>query len=603
MDVRWQQWKGVIRVLCLGVFIPTPAAPADPHVTPWGDLVSSVLALESAVSRQPDAGRETGTFSVYLNAAANDLRLHSLSARWGDALPHTVDLNHHTSEALRAGGVYRLELPAAGSDNPTLKIELMASRLVSGARIARLRLPFSADVAAVHFLEVALTEEGLRNRHTLAPPEAPSSERTLRVRDAERLLNTGHPYQAAIALIGLEAQSESDGEASALLLRARQALAFAPASPSARSHAPGTVVAARFTQAGQWLAAGRRDEAWTALMAVADDDDASPTRRVMRDRANLALAELALSEGRGEQAGEHFRRVHSPGPYASRALLGLGWSYLLSNKRLDSSAIVGETARLAPHARLQAVNTLRPASTDEAAELRRLSPFRYAGAVASGARRENLQRALNVWQELIGRDPSDPVVQEGMLATAYAFDHLGAHQQAVQRYQRALEQMLAARGHLGDAIRHVEQGAFFAAMETPEAAAPDAWPWWLIERRDARWWMNDAKQPNPLFYVEHLLERDAFRQRLADYQILRAMALRLDQLARQQLGLETEINALQQRVETRLWADREQIEVLAVQDLQQLLALTDTYLAEAHLALARLYDQPDAGADPLMAIP
>lgn len=590
-----KQMKAAMVAFLIGGAGSLHAAASGPQGAALAELAASALALESWATQSGGAMAEANTFSIYLNTPANDLRLHSIRTQWGDAPPRQVDLNHQTAEALRVGGVYRLAVPLDAAGPQRLRVDLIASRMTSSARIARLRLQFSEVIDPTGFMELVLQQKGLRNQYSLALAETPSSERALRAGAAELLLNTGHPYRAAAELAAWPSSGGAD-RVDAVASRARQALGIAPASSGV-----GGATASPYNEVSRMLADGRGDQGWAALKAVAAQTDNTPAARVLRDRANLALAQQALYEGQGQQAAAYFGQVHSPGPYASRALLGLGWSYLLSNSAAQGAAVEGEATGLAVHTRLPSASTLRPGSADDTAALRRQSPFRYAQAVVTGARRENLERALNAWQELIGRDPSDPVVQEGMLATAYAFDHLGAHQQALQRYQRALDQMLVAHAHLGQAVDHVEQGQMFAAMEASEAAAASDWSWWLLERRDARWWMDERSEASPLFYMERLLENDTFRAHMSDYQTLRAIAARLDELGRLPgLGQDARVTTLRQRVADAMSARRQQIESLAVSELRQWRTHTEAYVAEAHLAMARIYDKPDAAPSPYL---
>ena len=589
--------KVAVVALLIGGAGSLHAASSGPQGAALAELAASALALESLATQSGGVTAEANTFSLYLNTPANDLRLHSIRTQWGDAPPRQVDLNHQTAEALRVGGVHRLVVPVDGAGPQRLRVDLIASRMTSGARIARLRLQFSEVIDPTGFMELVLQQKGLRNQYSLARAETPSSERALRVGAAELLLNTGHPYRAAAELAAWPSSGGAD-RGDAVASRARQALGIEPAASGVGSAVPPSA-SARYAEAGQLLTAGRGDQSWAALRVVAAQTDNTPAARVLRDRANLALAQQALYEGQGQQAAAYFGQVHSPGPYASRALLGLGWSYLLSNPVAQGATVEGEATGLAVHTR--SASTLRPGSADDTAALRRQSPFRYAQAVVTGARRENLERALNAWQELIGRDPSDPVVQEGMLATAYAFDHLGAHEQALQRYQRALDQMLIAHAHLGHALDHVEQGQMFAAMEASEAVAASDWSWWLLERRDARWWMDERSEASPLFYMERLLENDAFRAHMSDYQTLRAIAARLDELGRLPgIGQDARLTALRQRVAAVMSARRQHIESLAVSELRQWRTHTEAYVAEAHLAMARIYDKPDAAPSPYL---
>lgn len=303
------------------------------------------------------------------------------------------------------------------------------------------------------------------------------------------------------------------------------------------------------------LADGRSAEGLAVLEALLRSEADDPVSRAVRDRARLALAHHYLHAGDAELARQHFQKVHSPGPYAGDALLGLGWSWLLPAATRNSEDGSGWHYAPAP---------LRPGGDDATAHARRQTPMRYWTARASGEREDDLRMALAAWQELVGRDPVEPAVQEGMLAIAWAFSHLGAHEQSLRRYLLALELLQEARGLLLEAVQHVESGELIAALRARDQGAGDDRPWWLLERRAARWWMDTGVEADPIFYVEHLLRDDAFRRALQAY--------RPD-------GGGTEMQ-------------RRAVEAAALSGLRARLQTVEGYLVEAHLALARIHDPP-----------
>ncbi len=119
-----------------------------------------------------------------------------------------------------------------------------------------------------------------------------------------------------------------------------------------------------------------------ALNRVAEMKNGNEEFNALRDRANLTLGFIYLDRYQGHQAQTHFERIQLDGPYASQALLGLGWTH---------SA---------------------------------LSQF---------------HQALVYSQELQQHNKLDDAVQESLLAAPYALNQLFAHKQALQQYQQAVE--------------------------------------------------------------------------------------------------------------------------------------------------------------------
>jgi TolA-binding protein len=128
----------------------------------------------------------------------------------------------------------------------------------------------------------------------------------------------------------------------------------------------------------------------------------------LRDRANVALGYAYVQQHQGSDAIRVLSRVRADGAESARALLGAGWA-----------------------------------------------------AADAG----NYREALAPWMELRGRDVADPAVQESYLAVPFGFARLGADEQAVEGYERALQEFSAETSRLDDAISSIRSGALRRAIE------------------------------------------------------------------------------------------------------------------------------------------
>ena len=315
-----------------------------------------------------------------------------------------------------------------------------------------------------------------------------------------------------------------------------------------------------------------------ALEAIGKEEPKSSTALAVRDLANLTLGYGLLRAYRGAEARPVFDRIRSPGPYANAAMLGLGWAYLVPAAR-DAGAVPADGG-----------SVLRPGSDDAIAATRRQMPFRYLQAVASGERADDIRRALIPWTELIGRDPLDPAVQEGMLALPYALDHFGAHEQAQSRYRQAVDTLEAARGTLDTALQQLDGGELFAALDRRDADTSNGWSRLLVEQRD----------DSEAVALRTLSTDPAFAAALDAYRQLRALdrhaAERVQAL--QAHGDETaaaKFADFRARLAPALGAAQQRVRSAGHQQLQRIGQQTERYLAEAHFALARVYDREPHG--------
>ena len=323
--------------------------------------------------------------------------------------------------------------------------------------------------------------------------------------------------------------------------------------------APDELAYAQYNNAVASIADGRVAEGIALLEDLSGRKTADPASNALYDQASVALCYYFL---RNHQAGEAipvFSRVRSPGPYSSRALLGLGWARAAPAGVGRNRSVVAVDTQAAP---MTIGSLLKPRLTADIAALRRRMPFH----VTAGTVDEQLalRRALVPWTELTGRDPLDPAVQEGMLAIPYALDHLGAHEEAREFYERAAKSLRWTQDRIDEALKRIGDGRMAARIAGNVRSDPD---WWLADLPTARWWIDDALPET--FYFEYLIADGEFRDAAAAYR-----------------------QALRDGGESNAQTQRARLEEVATGSLQRTRQRTERYLGLGLFALARMHDQP-----------
>lgn len=239
----------------------------------------------------------------------------------------------------------------------------------------------------------------------------------------------------------------------------------------------------------------------------------------LRDKANVTLGWNFLQNQLGASAKPVLARVSSVGPYANRALLGIGWSEIAPQgaSQLRTELKEDEDLRSDPFRSFSALGVLlRRGYLDDPYERAGLRSFRRS-KIASDEE-QGLRRALLAWSELVDRDPQDPAVQESWLAIPFAFDRLGAHTQAVQYYEQAAERLEAARKRSVAALEAVRGGRMVETMVRGDNDAESGWMW---ELRD----LPDAPET---YYLQTLVAEHGFAERLKNYRDVRLLSSNLD---------------------------------------------------------------------------
>ena len=138
----------------------------------------------------------------------------------------------------------------------------------------------------------------------------------------------------------------------------------------------------------------------------------------LKDKANLTLANRMLEKDSPQQAKQYFSRVRLNGPFADRALLGLGW-----------------------------VN----------------------------AKAGRFKKALVPWSILQKREITNEAVQESMLGVAYAYSQLHYYGQAALSYGKAMDNFGFEIDRLQESIKSVREGKFLNAVLNKQSERDENW--------------------------------------------------------------------------------------------------------------------------------
>jgi hypothetical protein len=201
--------------------------------------------------------------------------------------------------------------------------------------------------------------------------------------------------------------------------------------------------------------AGRSTEGEAQLDTVGTRRAGDEEGRLLRDKANLALGYGYLQNGAAEASRRVLQRVRLEGPLSNKALLGAGWA--------DAEA--GDYAR-----------------------------------------------ALVPWSELGKRAPTDPAVQESLLAVPYAMNRMNLHGRAAQHYDTAVTVFQRERERLDESIAAIDNGELLAALRNRDKGTGER-----VQFAD-----GISKTP-ALRYLPELLATNEFQEGIRNYRDLVAL--------------------------------------------------------------------------------
>lgn len=518
------------------------------------DLADDVLAAH----REATLLSQAAGVQIYVGSVADELLLRRVRVQIDEQPPLEYEYSSFESAALLRGGLHRLHAGALDAGPHRLRALVIARSDDAQPLTPRLELHIDQTFEKTSpslALQLTLARDGgWRDRALLSlaqtsAPDATQAQRAARFAE-ESLAAWAVPFEDAPS--GLSAPDE-----------------------------PGASSITRYNDAVAMIRGGSRDAGVAALAQVAAADAVGADARRVRDLANLTLGYQFLRERRGAEAAAALRRVRSPGPYGNAALLALGWTWLLPTGTVAATDGVAAAGWW-------------PQNAADSPELRRRMPFRYNWSVAAGERERDLHAALVPWNELSGRDPLDPVVQEGMLVIAYALQHLGAQEQAQRHYLRSIERLQQAGARLDDALAQTRDGRMLALVD---AQTPDGW----------RRWLADLPYDDATAYFRILVDDaavvdalEARRPLLFQRDLIARHAQALDGLPEAR-ELRVRIDALAQRVDNALDAANARLTAAAQGALQARAKTTRGYLAEARFAVARMHDPSPRAAQRVAA--
>lgn len=571
-------------------------------------LKAATLELMQAQARPADGAN---TLSLYAGSRDPEMLLDDLRVSIDRAPQQRYEYSDQEALALHQGGLHRFLLTTPAPGKHHLRADFGARYADSspdhGRAAGTLEQDFETGAQPV-YLELELVKGSYIGKpelqfHLLRPaaegpatPDVytPGGATDPRLRYAAFLTASEHPLPALEELYALRREPglALSQDYTAQLAAAQAAFGIGQAAPletgTAANADPLAQAYASYNQGVALMRAGQQAEGAALLEAVAANKGQDEESASLRDQANLVLGYAQLRRRTGANAVAIFSRVRSPGPCSNAALLGLGWALLApsgngANAESPPAEGTGQPLRRIPV-------LLQPQLTGDIALLKQHEPYQLKQA--DKAEEQALRKALVPWTELIGRDPLDPAVQEGMLAIPYALNHIGSYDEARDYLQRALRLLDAVDAQLDLAQQRVQDGHMIAALDRREAPNR-GWAWWIAAYPREHWWLaDDPRQPlaaPETFYLQELMAQDDFRGAMADYHDLRLLGDALD-------GLDGGA-ALRPRLDAATAAQAALLQRLAIAELERERKHTRMYLGDARFAMARANEPPPPAAD------
>lgn len=321
---------------------------------------------------------------------------------------------------------------------------------------------------------------------------------------------------------------------------------------------------------------GQVPQGVTVLNRVGSVATDSRLLRRLCDRANLALARHFLESGQGATAIPVFGRIDSTGPESASALLGLGWAWLAPPGAEQPEIALGDEIMTgAPPETLDGA----AANVNDQNLYQRFHIMPFAQASLPNDDSDRLRRALAAWIVVAERDEPDTQPEEAMIDIAWALRRLGAAQQAAQYNERAVGALEHQRAVLDEAEAWARDTAGLDRWLAGDKAMEPGLPWELptLPPLSAGVWLVD------------LLATDSFQAALLDYRDLLLLQGRMGDDG--DAALSADLQGAQQ-IQRVILRDL-QLEALAGQRPR-----VEVLLRSAREALVRVYDNPDAAAQP-----
>jgi len=279
---------------------------------------------------------------------------------------------------------------------------------------------------------------------------------------------------------------------------------------------------------------GAEKEGIDLLTELGEDAVETEESRALRDKANLTLAYHYLKNNDPVKAQTYFVKTRLQGPMSNKALLGLGRAY--SAKQLHKKSLVP-------------------------------------------------------WLKLVKQNPSDPSVQDGLLAVPFAFGKLDAYKQALAYYQQALASFKKEMEHVREAEAAVNSGILVDQLARVVGNQAES----------ERWTLGELPNSPGGRYLWQLFATHEFQETLKNYARLRLSMGKLEEwsseidenqgLAPQhRQKLMKKVASLQGKVIGMVEDLQSHLKVLALEVLDSRKQRLVGYAGEARFSMAQIYD-------------
>lgn len=280
---------------------------------------------------------------------------------------------------------------------------------------------------------------------------------------------------------------------------------------------------------------GREQEGVKLLDEIGTLRSRDPEIKALKDKANLVLGYGFLDKDKPDTAKAYLERMQLTGPFSNKALLALGRAY--SDKKLHKKSLVP-------------------------------------------------------WLQLVERHPSDPAVQDAMMAVPYAFGQLEAYKQSLEYYEKAMLSFQAEIENINTAADAVGGGKMLEGMIRVAQFEDEGG-----DERKLRRVLNTPEGR----YLMPLLASYEFREALHNYAALRlslgkleGWSARLDTYQdltdQQRKEYEQRIARVQSKVLLLVEKYRHYLQSMAYDELERRKERLVNYFNEARFSVAQIYD-------------
>ncbi|MAA74802.1 MAG: hypothetical protein CMN28_08855 [Salinisphaeraceae bacterium] len=348
----------------------------------------------------------------------------------------------------------------------------------------------------------------------------------------------------------------------------------------------------RYNYAVALIKSGKPGEGRTLLDRLGRITDFDESERVVRDKANLALAYEFLRSEQGATAKTVFQRIRLQGPHVNQALLGYGWSELAPRgERVDRVAVGDE-----PEAGEYGITEPNQGRFDQEkmSDRLRVDPFRrinlgpFPMADQADTKEEAARQALVPWADLAEKDATDPTVQEALISIPYALDQMGRYADALGAYQRAIAKLESARGRLQNTAAMLEDNVIIEDLRQGNFDAVPGVPWMLAT-------LSSNQFNEPYRNYSDMKRLRASLKISALGAVDTSMSLRLTPSNRQS-DLSVRLEELREELEAESRVHALLAQKVVVQEIDKQRKLLDEFLVSARLGAATFYSRVPAEA-------